>query len=610
MLRNSEPFIDFVRLNVLRYTYRTSILMRITILFFLLTCSHLLFSQDCCDTDSKLVICYTPIDEFCNPFNVYGCEYTLDGNFMDGIRKKLLNGANFGPNGISKCDVELSPLRNINISADIDSQQCDIVIIGAFGTINTEIERSFLPLVKDWSTKCEENLAIVFQGETIEWGYRIEDDNFNPNTPAAVVQPNIFDGAFGSLNSFNQGGSFQANFSVLPTTGAAILARDDRGRPTVVLDSLTNDILLADVGIVCNGAGDVSDSPNVNNSNDILACNILALGCEIASSSSLTEEDVFKCPDDDYTLPNGDVVVAEGVFVSNLLSLAGCDSTILTNIEFAINDPTQVEYVGCDGDGYIEQVDTVTFSQTNQTGSVLLYDQYGCDSLVEVNLSYLNHSDGFLDTLICSDGSFEYLGYSFNDAIDTTVIVQNLNGCDSIVDVNVNFIRINDVVIDSVITISNNADYTFNNTIPNTYRIDWAPTDGLSCSNCPRPVLRNTNDISEYTLTLTTSEGCQKDYSVSVKYVCEPYFPNVINASLSDEENSKFAAFAPCQLYDYNLKIFNRWGSLMFESEDPSEGWNGTSDNKLLTTGVYVYIMEYFDGNEVISKGGSITLLR
>jgi len=64
---------------------------------------------------------------------------------------------------------------------------------------------------------------------------------------------------------------------------------------------------------------------------------------------------------------------------------------------------------------------------------------------------------------------------------------------------------------------------------------------------------------------------------------------------------------------DYSLTIFNRWGQLVFETEEPSEGWNG----KLLNTGndsatgVYVYKLNYIGPrNKIVSEEGFATIVR
>jgi gliding motility-associated-like protein len=58
-------------------------------------------------------------------------------------------------------------------------------------------------------------------------------------------------------------------------------------------------------------------------------------------------------------------------------------------------------------------------------------------------------------------------------------------------------------------------------------------------------------------------------------------------------------------------KIFNRWGTLVFESTSPKIGWNGYYKGVLQPQEVYTYILDviFFD-NKRYQKKGDITLLR
>jgi gliding motility-associated-like protein len=57
---------------------------------------------------------------------------------------------------------------------------------------------------------------------------------------------------------------------------------------------------------------------------------------------------------------------------------------------------------------------------------------------------------------------------------------------------------------------------------------------------------------------------------------------------------------------EYNLKIFNRWGNLLFETNDINEGWTG----KGATNEVYVYLISYKNARgEYIQLTGNFLLL-
>lgn len=63
---------------------------------------------------------------------------------------------------------------------------------------------------------------------------------------------------------------------------------------------------------------------------------------------------------------------------------------------------------------------------------------------------------------------------------------------------------------------------------------------------------------------------------------------------------------------NYEMRIFNRYGELVFETDDLNEGWDGKLDNvELAPEGVYLYdIRARGIDYEVINKEGSVTLIR
>ena len=61
----------------------------------------------------------------------------------------------------------------------------------------------------------------------------------------------------------------------------------------------------------------------------------------------------------------------------------------------------------------------------------------------------------------------------------------------------------------------------------------------------------------------------------------------------------------------YRMQIFNRWGELLFNTEDKNMGWDGYYNGKLCPSDVYIYKIDFkfIDGRETM-KFGDITLIR
>jgi len=95
---------------------------------------------------------------------------------------------------------------------------------------------------------------------------------------------------------------------------------------------------------------------------------------------------------------------------------------------------------------------------------------------------------------------------------------------------------------------------------------------------------------------------------------CYPYIPNAFTPN-NDGNNDIFEVYSNCFLSNYNLKIFDRWGGILFETDDVNKGWDGTTQGQELKNGVYVWILTYDAPNEkgVMEKfvsSGSLTLIK
>ncbi|MEL6970330.1 MAG: gliding motility-associated C-terminal domain-containing protein, partial [Bacteroidota bacterium] len=84
-----------------------------------------------------------------------------------------------------------------------------------------------------------------------------------------------------------------------------------------------------------------------------------------------------------------------------------------------------------------------------------------------------------------------------------------------------------------------------------------------------------------------------------------------------DGVNDGFTVFGGPGLQEIeSLRIFSRWGELVFERNnifpnDESLGWDGLFNGELVNPGVFVYIAELrFVDQEVIQAEGDVTVLR
>lgn len=90
-------------------------------------------------------------------------------------------------------------------------------------------------------------------------------------------------------------------------------------------------------------------------------------------------------------------------------------------------------------------------------------------------------------------------------------------------------------------------------------------------------------------------------------------FPNAFTPN-GDEVNDRFRPITRCPTVAYRLRVYNRWGQLMFETTDAETGWDGTFNGEPQPSDVYVWTLEVSDTrNEgVVTEAlrGDVALLR
>jgi len=95
------------------------------------------------------------------------------------------------------------------------------------------------------------------------------------------------------------------------------------------------------------------------------------------------------------------------------------------------------------------------------------------------------------------------------------------------------------------------------------------------------------------------------------KIIPDIYIPNSFTPN-GDGKNDVFYIKTVYEFSEFKLTIFNRWGDMVFESEDINKGWDGTYKGKLVPLGVYVYQLTATikDTGEQRKITGRVTVVR
>jgi len=108
------------------------------------------------------------------------------------------------------------------------------------------------------------------------------------------------------------------------------------------------------------------------------------------------------------------------------------------------------------------------------------------------------------------------------------------------------------------------------------------------------------------------SNGCVTRAFIDVipdPCICEIIVPDAFTPN-NDGVNDVFKQVDCSILNSFNMKIFNRWGEMIFETNDNNQGWDGYFNGKECEMGAYVYVIEYDieERGEGIEKGSFLLI--
>jgi len=143
---------------------------------------------------------------------------------------------------------------------------------------------------------------------------------------------------------------------------------------------------------------------------------------------------------------------------------------------------------------------------------------------------------------------------------------------------------------------------------------NWQPASGLSCNNCPSPVVSPAVTTS-YIVSSTSVNGCKSSDTVTVfvsKSPCGDIFIPAAFTPNDDGVNDKFGPVTTNASYPSSaiFRVYNRWGQLIFETKDINHKWDGKFHGIAQVTGSYVYYLSLdCNGKSTVMKG-TVTLIK
>ena len=310
---------------------------------------------------------------------------------------------------------------------------------------------------------------------------------------------------------------------------------------------------------------------------------------------AIMQVDTSLCEGQSLTIGNS-TFFESGIYVDTLTSFFGCDSILITNLTVALNADFIADLVV---NSPCPNLADGSISIENISGAIPPYNYTFEGVDFGTTAVFPNLAGGQTYSIVIQDaiGCF----------IERSVFVDNQS--DLILDLG------EDQVIELGETVAINPVYNF---IPTDF--NWQTNPPIQCLNfddCETiNFLPTTSQM--VTLDLFAGDGCFVSDSIFIEIldVRKVYLPNAFSPN-GDGRNDYFTVYASTsnvQMVE-ELRIFNRWGALIFENKnflpnDPKNGWDGTFKGKSMITGVYVYTTTVrFADEQVIRYSGDISIV-
>ena len=237
-----------------------------------------------------------------------------------------------------------------------------------------------------------------------------------------------------------------------------------------------------------------------------------------------------------------DVPLQTTAYVVTVSNAYGCTNTASANVTVIDNNPQTIYDTVCQGSAYNNNGFTVSAQETAEAGEIVRTHTLvaaDCQSEITLLLTVVPHDTVHIEQT--ANQSFVWNGVTYTEDGTYTQYFNNQNGCDSTV----------------ILTLT------------------------LDSGDDPDPGLGPDPDSTAF------GEGGSLIL----------YLPNAITPSHNDGINDYFHLPEVClpMITDFEITVYNRWGTVVYHSTDKNFRWNGAINGKIFYGVVYNYLIRYHD---------------
>ena len=289
--------------------------------------------------------------------------------------------------------------------------------------------------------------------------------------------------------------------------------------------------------------------------------------------------------------------LTKGTDGNTLINTCGATTPEGSSLSFNVAEPVSAKFTyqvgyGCstdtlfygaansDATSWYWNLDTQTSAQQNPV-------QVVSNALATLHVTHIV-SNGF-----CSDSSSQDIDlFDLNPPLKASFTINNITCPDS----------------PAVIT---------NNSSGNVVNWNWNFGDGTtSYQQSPPPHTYSTlSSSTDFTVTLMIQNalGCIDTAQAVVKAIsnCSVLLPSAFTPN-ADGLNDNFGPLGAYNTENLVFEVYNRWGQMIFKTNDWQNKWDGTFSGKPQPAGIYIWFLSYTDTNthSHVSKKGTVVLIR
>ncbi len=291
---------------------------------------------------------------------------------------------------------------------------------------------------------------------------------------------------------------------------------------TIVVNFYETDTLLIDTElcfgqtIVVNGNTYDENFPSGFEMLDNAAANGCDSIIEVAlqfSNASITPINEMLCSNDSILINGTFYSINNPGGLDTLQGNSGCDSILDIQLSFLFASTSQIDTTICPSSSIIVNGTTYDVNNSSGTESIPGVNQFGCDSIVDVNVSFFNIPQGLFMETVCPGETITIFGVEFSEANPEQIVVlegASAQNCDSTVLVNIDFYDIQEGLVLETICVGSTI------TIQGTEYSEANPSGQFTVQN---------------------SEGCDSIVNVIVAFEATTSELEIINPECSEGED-------------------------------------------------------------------------